>query len=129
MTSGECGLSVEHATVLTHALAGWIKTVRGDAPRFGSTTDGSEEDGTVYREFWKPFPKEIPLIEDLVRKGLLFWGANKITAGITTKGLGVLREMLDPDTCPPGWISLVSQLKESFSGEDIEIALNGIRRA
>ena len=129
MPSGESGLSVEHVTVLTHALAGWIKTVRGDDPRFGFTTDGSKEDGTVYREFWKLFPKEMPLIEDLVQQGLLFWGANKTTAGITAKGLGVLRGMLDPDQCPRGWISLMLQLKESFSAKDIDIALDSIRRA
>lgn len=129
MPSDKDDLSVEHVVVLTRALAGWIRTVRGDEPEFGITTERAKDDGTVYREFWPPYRKRLPSVEGLIQKGLLFWGANKVTVGITTKGLGVLRDLLDPDRCPRDYFLHVSRLKKEFTEDEIDSALSSIRRA
>jgi len=105
----------DEAKALAHTFAVWIRTVRGDESINGFNTDRSKEDGTVYREFWHPYPKE-PVAE-LVASGYLFWGNEKVTVGVTRRGLSALK-------ATPQF----AQIKDEFPEEDIAAAEHQLKR-
>ena len=126
MTQGqdqETPLSKAHLGVLFHALAGWIRTVRGDKPTFGRSTSSARGSGSIYREFWQPFEGGEAIVEDLIRRGFLFWGHNQVSVGLTRQTVHILDNSTSLRRLNPDFAHDWSRFCGEYTSEEIEAAM------
>lgn len=119
----EFPLTKAHFHLLFHALAGWIRTVRGDRPAHGLSTSSARARGTIYREFWTPFPKEAATIEDLETRGFLFRGGSNVSVGLTRQTVHFLDNSESLVRLNPEFAECWAQLNVEFTPSEIEAAL------
>ena len=110
-------MSHEESRMLAHAFAGWIRTVRGDELRYGRSTAGCIENGTVHREFWHPGQKkpQKDALTRLVQRRYLFRNHMNVSVGITAKGVEAVKRSPEFDL-----------VKREFSEQDIQDAIDAL---